>query len=30
MSGEVRKDRTTSGQVCVSIMNPKSMANFAE
>jgi len=27
-SGEVRRRRTTSGQVRVSIINPKSMANF--
>jgi len=27
-SGEVRRGRTTSGQVHVSIMNPESMANF--
>jgi len=28
MSGEVRRGRTTSGHVHVSIINPASMANF--
>ena len=28
MSGEVRRGRTTSGQVRVSIMNPESMTNL--
>ena len=28
MSGEVHRDRTTSGQVHVSITNPESKANY--